>query len=68
MAIELIAKIKQKNGGDFFLVDAEDVELNGKPISDYIGVALTQEEYDELLANGKLVSTTQYFIYEDVAE
>lgn len=28
-------------------------------------VALTQEEYEELLANGKVVATTQYFIYEE---
>ena len=68
MAIELIAKIKQKNNGDFFLVDAADVELNGKPITEYLGIALTQTEYDELLANGKLISTTQYFIYEEVEE
>lgn len=30
MAVELIAKIKPKNGGDFPLVDASDVDVNGK--------------------------------------
>ena len=34
MAIYLIDKIQQKNDGDFFLVDAEDVEYNGKSIID----------------------------------
>lgn len=33
MAIELIAKIKQKNNGTFFLVDAQDVEYNGKSLT-----------------------------------
>lgn len=30
MAIELIAKIKQKNNGNFFLVDAADIEMKVK--------------------------------------
>lgn len=34
MAIFLIDKIQQKNDGKFFLVDAEDVEYNGKSIID----------------------------------
>ena len=34
MAIELIGKIKQKNGGAFFLVDAQDVEYGGKSLVD----------------------------------
>ena len=33
MAIELIAKIKQKNNGTFYLVDAEDIEYNGKALT-----------------------------------
>lgn len=32
MAIQLIDKIKQKNNGSFFLVDAEDVEYDGKSL------------------------------------
>ena len=28
MAVELISKIKPKNGGDFKLVDVEDIEYN----------------------------------------
>ncbi len=36
MAIELISKIKPKNNGDFKLVDAEDVEYNGKSLAEAI--------------------------------
>ena len=34
MPVFLIDKIQQKNGGDFFLVDAEDVEVNGIYLTD----------------------------------
>ena len=37
MAIELIAKIKQKNNGTFKLVDACDVEMaNGQDLETYL--------------------------------
>mgnify|MGYP005775159827 CR=1 FL=1 len=36
MAIELISKIKPKNNGDFKLVDAEDIEYNGKGLDEAI--------------------------------
>ena len=37
MAIELISKIKPKNGGDFAMVDAEDVEMpDGTRLSEAI--------------------------------
>ena len=54
MAIELIDKIKPKNGGSFPMVDAEDVLMpNGQRLSEY-----RQEESQELPAvsaadNGK---------------
>ena len=31
MPILLIDKVKQKNNGKFFLMDAQDVEYNGQP-------------------------------------
>ena len=34
--IRLIAKIKQKNDGKFFLLDAEDIEYKGKALTDAI--------------------------------
>ena len=36
MAVELISKIKPKNGGDFKLVDVEDIEYNGKGLDEAI--------------------------------
>ena len=36
MAIELISKIKPKNNGTFKLVDAEDIEYNGKSLEEAI--------------------------------
>ena len=36
MAIYLIDKIQQKNDGKFFLVDAEDVEYDGKSLVEYL--------------------------------
>lgn len=40
MAIELISKIKPKNGGNFAMVDAEDVEMpDGTRLSDFNPVA-----------------------------
>lgn len=39
MAIFLIDKIQQKNNGNFFLVDAEDVEYDGKSLVEYLNKA-----------------------------
>lgn len=64
MPLIVYDKIKPEKEGDA-IMDAEDVDYNGKPITEYFAVALTQEEYDELLVNGKVVATTQYFIYEE---
>lgn len=42
MAIELIAKIKPKNNGNFFLVDASDIEMpDGTPLSDLKAITPT---------------------------
>ena len=74
MAIELISKIKPKNGGSFAMVDAEDVEMpNGDRLSDFVAEvrnfvkieAHTQEEYDQLLADGLIDSSTVYLIVSD---
>ena len=67
-SIELISGLTQKGTGQFPLVRAKDVDLDGRPITEYLAVALTQEEYDELLADGKVVTTTQYYIYEEESE
>lgn len=39
MAIFLIDKIQQKNNGKFFLIDAEDVEYDGKSLVEYLNNA-----------------------------
>lgn len=39
MAIFLIDKIQQKNNGTFFLMDAEDVEYDGKSLVEYLNKA-----------------------------
>ena len=39
MAIFLIDKIQQKNNGNFFLIDAEDVEYDGKSLIEYLNKA-----------------------------
>jgi hypothetical protein len=39
MAIFLIDKIQQKNNGNFFLIDAEDVEYDGKSLVEYLNKA-----------------------------
>lgn len=44
MAIELIAKIKPKNNGDFRLVDAEDIDYNGQSLKDLLDTGLLQED------------------------
>lgn len=36
MAVEIISKLKQKNGAKFFLVDADDVEINGISLTEYL--------------------------------
>lgn len=65
MAIELIAKIKPKNGGNFAMVDAEDIAYKDGRLPDYMPVWLTQEEYDAL---DEISPTTPYFIYEQETE
>lgn len=72
MAIELISKIKPKNGGTFPMVDAEDVLMpDGSRLSNidsYIGgmfVSLTQSEYDALVAAGTVDANKYYLIVGD---
>ena len=83
-SVQLMAGITQKGGGDFALVDANAVQTreDGTRLDDELAeiknsidnipqsdsVVLTQEEYDGLRADGRLVATTKYFIYEEVIE
>lgn len=72
MAIELIDKIKPKNGGDFPMVEAADVALpDGTRLDAAIvsitPVYLTQSAYDALVEAGTYGPNTLYFILEDTA-
>lgn len=65
MAIEVIAKIKQKNNADFFLIDAEDVELDGRSLIYSLPVILTQAEYDALVNADEVDPQKIYMIAKD---
>ena len=65
MAIELIAKIKPKNGKDFALVDSEDIQHNESRLADIMPVFLTEAEYEALDKAGKINPKTPYFIKEE---
>ena len=61
MPVFLIDKIQQKNGGDFFLVDAEDVEVNGVSLTDKL------KELENSSGSGDLESDQDFVsIFESV--
>jgi hypothetical protein len=68
MAIELIGKIKPKNGGKFALVDAADVQVgDGRldaTLTQLTPVYLLQEEYDALADAGAVEEERLYIILE----
>ena len=65
MAIEITGKFKPKNGKTFAIVDAADVEMpNGGRLPDYMPVAITQADYDKLVADGTVNEKTPYLIVE----
>ena len=54
MAIELISKIKQKNGGKFFLVDAADIDVkSGNTDSSYPNTSLSNylDELEDVIGD-----------------
>lgn len=70
MAIELIDKIKPKNNGEFAMVDAVDVEMeDGTRLPDAIPKIkpVTKDEYDALVAAGKIEPDVYYMIARDEA-
>lgn len=76
MAIELISKIKPKNGASYPMVDAKDVAMpDGTRLSDFQQsvmssvqiVAMTQDKYYEMQAAGTLEPNTAYLIVSDTA-
>ena len=69
MAIEITGKFKPKSGKTFSIIDAVDVEMpDGGRLPDYMPVAITQEDYDKLVANGTVNNKTPYLIIEGDAK
>ncbi len=50
MAVELIDKIKPKNNGTFPMMDAEDIEHNGKRLPSFLPPAVTAQDNNKVLA------------------
>jgi hypothetical protein len=64
MPIPLIDKIEPKNNGNFPMVDAKHVAYKEGRLPDYMPVAITQADYDKLVAEGKVNENTPYLIVE----
>lgn len=64
VTIPITAKFKPSGLGGFALMDTVDITHNGIPLSDLMYVKLTQEEYNALVAEGKMNPNTPYMIQE----
>lgn len=64
MSVEVVGKIVPKNGNDFFLMDADRVEYDGKPLTLTIPIPVTQEQHDTLVVEGKIDEERIYIIVE----
>lgn len=68
MPLIVYDKIKPEKDGDA-IMDAQDVDVNGETLLNFIPIILTQTEYDTLLAgetitlNGKEISYEENRIY-----
>ena len=47
------------------IVDADNVVYKDGKLTDYLPECLTQAQYNELVANNKIIATKPYFIYEE---
>ena len=65
MSVEVVGKIVPKNNNKFFLMDADKVEYEGKPLTNVIPIPVTQEEYDALKAAGQINDERYYIIVMD---
>lgn len=63
--IELISGLTQKNNGTFPLMRAQDVDVYGETLLNYIPIILTQEEYNTLVDGGTITLNGQEISYED---
>lgn len=65
MAVEVHGTIKPKNNGTFPVVMAENVEHQGQPLTNFIPVLITQEDYNSLVEADEVDPDLLYFITLD---
>lgn len=65
MPIFLIDKIKPKGDGDFAMADADDIAYKGGRLPDFMPEALTQAQYDALVAAGEVIENKPYMIIKE---
>lgn len=62
MSVEVIGKIVPKNNGKFFLMDAANIEHEGKSLLNAIPIPVSQSKYEELKAAGEIDDERYYVI------
>lgn len=61
----LIVYDKIKPEGDYSVLDAKDVDVNGETLLNFIPIILTQEEYNTLVSGGTITLNGQDLTYEE---
>lgn len=61
----LIVYDKIKPEGNYSVLEAKDVEVNGETLLNYIPIILTQEEYNTLINGGTITLNGQELTYEE---
>ena len=64
MSIPVNDTMEPRNAQNFPVVDAKHVAYKEGRLPDYMPVALTQEEYDKMVADGTINERTPYLIVE----
>ena len=63
--VRLTSGITQKGDGQFPLMRAKDVDVNGETLLNFIPIILTQTEYDTLVGGGTITLNGQELTYEE---
>lgn len=64
-SVRLTSGITQKGDGDFPLMRAKDVDVNGETLLNFLPIILTQEEYNTLVGGGTITLNGQELTYEE---
>ena len=64
-SVRLTSGITQKGDGDFPLMRAKDVDVNGETLLNFIPIILTQTEYDTLVNGGTITLNGRELTYEE---